>query len=248
MRRFRHIPREGIMKKIVLLVPIGAVALATMIACSSGTSTAANSTTGSSAAGSSAVTWVPVVPDRATGSSSTPNPSSAAAAKSNPPAVATDATTAAKDSASAAVALKPCTGAQLSVLPQPNNPGVGNIGRAIVLRNTSSTTCMVQGYPGAAGEDTMGRQIAQATRVRSSMYGGIPGDGTSIPPVVLRPNGVASVSVSSANVGTKAGCVKFVNMYFTPPNTTTTRELNLGLTSCDFRVTPAVAGPTGFAS
>ena len=100
--------------------------------------------------------------------------------------------------------------------------------RAIIVdfENTSSATCLLHGYPGAALEDSSGKQVKQATRtIRGPLLGRPPGTNGE-PDVTLHPGGYAAAGIEGTNRqeqgAAQAGCeATYPRILVTPPNTRT---------------------------
>ena len=99
--------------------------------------------------------------------------------------------------------------------------------KAVIVQfvNTSSTSCTMHGYPGAAILDASGHQLVQATRTLRGKVLGLPTSVSTLPTVTLEPGAVASAGIEGVNnqkPGTaQAGCdVRYPRILVTPPNTT----------------------------
>jgi hypothetical protein len=113
----------------------------------------------------------------------------------------------------------------------------GHIVTPLVLKNTSSATCVTGGFPGVAGTDSTGAQIIQAARTG-------PSKGT----LTLVPGASASSLVSAVDVpsGNASSCPNLAGLVVTPPNTTTSAQVIGTLPGCPgLSVTALVAGSTG---
>ena len=109
--------------------------------------------------------------------------------------------------------------------------------------------CTLTGYPGVAGLDGAGHQIAQASRTRNGFLGGVSAS-TPIPVVVLAPNAQASALVEGTDVptGTATTCPTYASLLATPPNALTAVPIAASLPGCSgLEVHPVVAGTTGSA-
>lgn len=136
-----------------------------------------------------------------------------------------------------------CTASALTVAagPLPQGAGAGHIGVLLTFTNVSSRACTLRGYPGVAGLDATGKQIAQATRTLNGYLAGC--RCTTPPTVAIGPLEVASASVEGS-VGT-GNCDQFTGMLVTAPNTATSTKVDVAPHSCNFLVHPVVAGSTG---
>jgi hypothetical protein len=115
----------------------------------------------------------------------------------------------------------------------------------LLFVNHSSTSCIVQGYPGVAGVDGSGQQIAQATRTLKGFMGGCLSC-TAANPVTLTVGATASAVVEAESAG-PGPCTAFASLLVTAPNTTTSVQLPGQLPSCAFQIHPVVSGSTGDA-
>jgi hypothetical protein len=137
-----------------------------------------------------------------------------------------------------------CTAAQVSVAggPLPGGSAAGHTGVLLTFTNHSTRRCTLTGYPGVAGLNTSGAQIAQATRTLNGYLAGC--RCTSAPSVSLAPGAIAS-AVTEGNVGGSGNCDAFSSLLVTPPNTATSTRVDLVPHSCGFTIHPVVAGSTG---
>ncbi|WP_375484020.1 DUF4232 domain-containing protein [uncultured Jatrophihabitans sp.] len=92
--------------------------------------------------------------------------------------------------------------------------------------NTSSSTCTITGYPGAALENSANHQVKQATRTVRGKLLGLPTGTNTLPTVTLKPGAVASAGLEGVNqreVGAaQAGCdASYPRILVTPPDTRT---------------------------
>ncbi len=204
---------------------LGAAAALLLTACTSSTSGAG--TGGAKSSGDTATT------PSATGPSIG---ASASSATSTPP--PTDA------SSSPPTALAGCTNAQISVswAPPPGGGAASHNGIVLLFTNISSASCTLTGYPGVAGLDASGNQVAQATRTLTGMIGFC---NCTTPPVLTLPPGDVVSAVVEGTAGGPGPCLAFAAMLVTPPNTTTSTKINASPYSCGFDVHPVVTGQAG---
>jgi hypothetical protein len=93
--------------------------------------------------------------------------------------------------------------------------------------NTSNSTCVLEGYPGAALENDKNQQVKQATRTVRGNLLGLPPSQNSLPRVTLAPGDVASAGIEGVNQqeagAAQAGCDDsyYPRILVTPPNTRT---------------------------
>jgi hypothetical protein len=139
-----------------------------------------------------------------------------------------------------------CAASQLR-LTSYSNSGMGHIIDILVFTNTSSATCFVRGYPGVAGLNAQGKQVVQAERTTQGYVRALP-TGQAVPVVTLAPQQAASSSVEGDDVarGTETSCPTYPSLLVTPPNTTTSIVVKLGMAGCvPVQVHPVVPGTTG---
>ena len=142
-----------------------------------------------------------------------------------------------------------CTTAELSVTLGLNSGAAGTIGQVLLFENRSTLTCLLHGFPGVAGLDNVGNQIAQATRVVNEVP--FTGSTASLPTVTLAPGATASALVLTSDVprGGATSCVSYSGLLVTPPNALQSVQLTVSLPGCDgLRVGPAYSGTTGMGS
>ncbi len=175
-----------------------------------------------------------------TTSSTAPTPSTGATTSTTPPLITTSTTTGTPN----------CSGSQLTVTSTGGNGGAGHIGVVLLFTNSSTTTCLLSGYPGVAALDSSGHQAAQAVRTLGGYLGGLPSSAT--PPVVTLAAGqVASAVVEGSDVpvGSATSCPTYPGLLVTPPNTTRSTTIIGSLPGCaPIEVHPVVAGKTGSAN
>jgi hypothetical protein len=118
------------------------------------------------------------------------------------------------------------------------------------FENTSSSSCTLFGYPGAAVVDASGKQTQQAKRTLRGPLGGLPtGQGNPVA-VRLRPHEYASALIEGTDQqergAAQAGCdaPKNPRILVTPPNTRTAVPFTVGWPQCySFTVHPVRALP-----
>lgn len=118
-----------------------------------------------------------------------------------------------------------------------SNAGAGQIYTPLILRNTSSSTCVVRGFPGVSLLDGSGNQIGQpATR-----------EGNEGTQVVLQAGGVASATLHTTNQGIGPSCdPPAARIKVFPPDQTADLTFAAAYTACGgFTVTTLVAGDQG---
>ena len=116
----------------------------------------------------------------------------------------------------------------------------------IVFQNVGQSTCSLHGFPGVAGLDDAGNQVAQATRVVN--LAPFSGSTASLPTVTLAPGDSASALVFGSDVptGTATSCVSFAALLVTPPNALQSVRVTATVPGCaGLRVGPVYPGTTG---
>jgi hypothetical protein len=129
-----------------------------------------------------------------------------------------------------------CTAGQLSVALGGGDAGAGNLYRYLVVTNTGTAACQVDGFPGLSLLDANGKQIGQPATRRPLAHS----------PVVLRPGASASDTIHTANQqGTCETPSTRLRIY--PPGSRQSLTFPGSITICDglFEITPFIAGRTG---
>jgi hypothetical protein len=222
---------------IMLLTPL--------VACThTGRDTGAGTSTTSAAASTPAAigsaTSSGAASDTASGTaSSAPSSGSPSAGTATPAGPASTGSTAhpssgPASSSPAAGGLPWCVESQLRASIDPRHiPGNGTAGKngrqlhavMVDFQNTSRSTCVLNGYPGAAILDQTGHQVRQATRALHGQLFGLPTGQNFAPPVTLGPQAYAAAGIEGVderNPGTaQAGCdaPRYPRILITPPNT-----------------------------
>ena len=105
-----------------------------------------------------------------------------------------------------------CRNGQIAVSIQASYVGAGSAAEELGFRNVSTSLCTLHGYPGVAGLNLQGRQIAQAER--SDIDGGPPTD------VNLNPGQLAEALIQGSD-GAAQKCGSLTRSFLvTPPNMT----------------------------
>jgi len=149
-----------------------------------------------------------------------------------------------------------CQNGQLAVTVLGNGAAAGSVGQVIGFINVSKVACTLTGYPGVAGLDAQGRQVAQAQRQLMGMLGGLANGATAPPAVTLAPGQSASAMVEGTDnpVGTATSCTYFPSLLVTPPNLTQPTKVTIALSGSTIagfpgcsglRVDPVVIGHAG---
>ena len=131
-----------------------------------------------------------------------------------------------------------------------SDAGAGHVGTVLVFRNTGTGRCALSGYPGVAGLDANGAQVAQARRTANGYLGGLQSGLTTGPEVPLAPGAAASALVEGTDVpvGSATSCPSYPALLVTPPGTTVSVRLVLAdpFPGCSgLMVHPVVPGLTG---
>jgi hypothetical protein len=175
------------------------------------------------------------------GTGSTGSPSTAASGTSStsgtPTASTPDATPTATTS-TPSPGTAGCTPAQLRITTGVIGAGAGQRYLPLVFTNVSAVTCTLYGYPGVAGLNSAGQQVAQARRET----------GLAKATITLLPGANASALVHATVVpaGTTTCPPDYAALLVTPPNTTVAVRVAATLPSCGgLSVRPVVAGSSG---
>lgn len=124
--------------------------------------------------------------------------------------------------------------------------GSGHRSVTLVFTNAGGQPCQLSGYPGVAGLDAVGSQVAQARRTPSGYLGGLASG--SAPTVTLSPGRSASARVEALafNAADGSACTAFGGLLVTAPDDTVSTRLPWGNDGCgDLQVHPVVPGTTG---
>lgn len=151
----------------------------------------------------------------------------------------TSTTTAPSSTSTTASGPAACTSSQLQGELGPKDTGAGQVYAPLILRNTSSTSCVVRGFPGVSVLDGSGTQLGEpATR-----------EGAEGSDVLLQPGGVASSVLHTTNQGIGGPCQPAsAQMRVFPPDQTEALTFDASFTVCGgFTVTSLVPGDTGTA-
>ncbi len=142
---------------------------------------------------------------------------------------------------------KPCRSVQLAITFGERQQVMAQPAIAVIFTNTGDAPCTLDGYPGVAGLDTGGHQIAQAYRIQQVYEGGASTDAPTL--VTLTSGGPASALIGGgANPidGETACPADYAAVLVTPPGATSPTKLQVDFPSCSgLEITPVVPGPTG---
>jgi len=218
-------------------------AVAIVVAVLGATAACTGSSSGSSNTGSRSSAQTTVTPS-ATASANAATSGGAATQGMN-----ASTTTSSAASAHAVTGASACTGTEIKVAQGRNSAAMGHHGDVLVFTNSSSRTCTLQGYPGAAimSGSTV---VLNATRALNG-YIGDERQLSSAPLVTLAPGAVASAMLEW-EVDSGQTCVARGSgtLQITPPNTTVTTGLGSMTVGSDgvcsgFDIHPVVAGNLG---
>jgi hypothetical protein len=149
-----------------------------------------------------------------------------------------------------------CAESQLRATIDPRHiPGNGTLdasgatkkGVIVDFENTSTKTCRLIGYPGAATVNAAGTQITQATRTLRGELDGLPAGTTKIPAVSLAPRHYADAMIEGVDTrkqgAAQAGCAETLpRILVTPPNTRIAVPFTVPWPACySFDVHPVMA-------
>jgi hypothetical protein len=141
-----------------------------------------------------------------------------------------------------------CAGANVGVSGKMASAAAGHQGVVVLFVNNGSTSCVVFGYPGAAGLNASGVQVVQAQRTLTGMMGGLAPGVTALPRITLAPGQTASAVVEGTDVpsGTETSCPAYPSLLVTAPNTKVSVTIPLSLPGCSgLQVHPVVSGTSG---
>ena len=230
---------QGALGKAVIA---GAIAIAAVAAVSGCTPTTGASAGGSNSSGAGAGSTATA--SQPTGSTSS---GTGATGSSDPSSSSSSGET--TDSGSGTPA---CANGQLSVHYVSAGVGLGHEGYILTFTNTGSSSCSVQGYPGAAVTDHFDKAVVlNATRSQTGYLGG---QYPSPAPITLAPGGVASTVIEwldaplngQTPVGANCPGMDDGKLLITPPNTTASTAFNAPADLCaDFSVHPLIPGSAG---
>ena len=240
LRRF-HVERGGRARRLGALVVLATAVLGATAACTGSSSPTGSG--GTSAAGSSVSPSV-----TSTQPTGTSTGTGAAASTTATSAMTASGAGSSSSAGSHAVAggSSACTGTEIKVTLGQSTAGLSHAGVPLVFTNTSSATCTMQGYPGAAimkGSTV----VLNSTRTLNGYFGD-ERQLDSAPVVTLAPGATASAMLEYVG-GAGETCYKSGTgtLEVTPPNTTSTTGL-IAMTAgsdgvcADFDIHPVVAG------
>ena len=126
-----------------------------------------------------------------------------------------------------------CSVSQLKVTTGPSNGAAGTIYNAMILTNTSATTCTLQGYPGMQLLNAQGQKLPTNV-VRGGLSFQDPAANQSPSLVTLASQQAAQYdwSYSDVPVGNQQTCPMASSVLVTPPNDFTSATISLQVPSC----------------
>ncbi|HWG23962.1 DUF4232 domain-containing protein [Actinospica sp.] len=153
----------------------------------------------------------------------------------------------------AAAGTPACGETELKVTTVSSGAALGHAGWVVVITNTGSVPCSVEGYPGAGVTDTPGQVVLNATRTQRGYMGGqYPSPAT----IVLKPGSAASTVLEwldappngETPVGANCPGMDSGKVLITPPNTRQSTPFPAPGNLCSgFEVHPLVPGTSGRA-
>lgn len=168
-----------------------------------------------------------------TGTSASATSADVSAAMSGDPASAADPTAAVRDSATQA-SIAPCAGGQLVI--SGKSMGAAMMHRGIQLTFAlapGAAPCTLQGYPGV--DTGAGGPVVHAARTPTGYMGG-PGAGTV---VTVQSGKPAHAVVEATAMGPNGSeCTMYSTLLVTPPDTTDTQTVDVGINGCELQVHP----------
>jgi hypothetical protein len=141
-----------------------------------------------------------------------------------------------------------CAGPNVGVSGKMASSAAGHQGVVLLFVNNGSTSCVLHGYPGAAGLNASGAQLTQAQRTLTGMMGGLAPGVTALPRITLAHGQTASAVVEGTDVpsGTETSCPTYPSLLVTAPNTKVSVTIPLSLPGCSgLQVHPVVPGTSG---
>ena len=139
-----------------------------------------------------------------------------------------------------------CTIDHLKVSTASAGGAAGHWGTILLFKNTGSSVCKLQGYPGVAGLDGNGKQVTQAKRVLNGYIGGT--ESKAPERIDIASGETVSAVVEGTNVpeGDATDCPTYQGLLVTPPDETHSVRFSVGGRGCSgLEVHPVVRGQTG---
>jgi Protein of unknown function (DUF4232) len=127
---------------------------------------------------------------------------------------------------------------QLAISIGGGDGAAGRYGIVLVFTRTGAASCYLQGYPGVAGLDAAGNQVAQARRAPTGQPARVD----------MPPRATASALLSGSNVPSDGGpdCPVYEGLLVTPPDETRSARLTIRANGCDgLEIHPVVSGANG---
>jgi hypothetical protein len=139
-----------------------------------------------------------------------------------------------------------CRRPEMEVTEGGTDAGSGHRSLTLIFTNVGTRACRVSGYPGVAGLDAGGTQVAQAQRTPKGYLGGLI---AGSPPVLTLAPGASVAALVEAlafNVSDGSACKAFGGLLVTVPDDTVTTRLPWNSDGCSaLEVHPIVLGTTG---
>ena len=146
-----------------------------------------------------------------------------------------------------------CADANLKITTSGTGAAASHTGWVLVFTNTGSSSCTIEGYPGAGVTDASGQVVLNATRQQTGYLGGqYPSPAT----ITLAPGAAASTVLEwvdapangQAPVGANCPGMDSGKVLITPPNTKQSTSFPAPADLCTlFEVHPVVSGTSGRA-
>ncbi len=141
-----------------------------------------------------------------------------------------------------------CTSAELAISVGSAQGATGHSEVTLLFENTSTVTCVLHGYPGVAGLNAAGAEVAQAQRTPRGFMGGLSSSIATPPTVTLAAGQTASAVVEGTDVPQNGAtsCPQLAGMLVTAPNTRHSVHFPGAPGDCSgLQVHPVVPGTTG---
>ena len=180
------------------------------------------------------------------GSSSTTTTSRRATTTTRPAASTTTTAAGGATSTTATAAAATCTTGQLVASLAGGNGAAGTIETTVALRNSSTTTCVLEGYPALQMVDATGADLPTTT-----VDGGHYSFTSSVPSVVtIAPGQSGSFAIGYSDVpsGSETSCPTSAALQITPPSAHDHLTVPASLAPCSqgtLVVSPILTGATG---
>ena len=143
-------------------------------------------------------------------------------------------------------AASPCRRPGVRVATGDRDAGSGHRSVALVFTNTGTQPCRLSGYPGVAGVDATGSQVAQARRTLHGYLGGLSAGPPPVLTLVPGESASALVEALAFNASDGSACTAYRGLLVTVPDDTVSTQLPWDTDGCsDLEVHPVVSGTAG---